>query len=302
CRGGWTGSCRRSTSRAPSSTPTRARTTTPRTIRPCRARIVSPSRSDPSRRPTPPIAGFSGGSAPLSVTVGSVADTVASKQTTSARRSSGANRSGSRGRSTPKRTAAKRSAPSRGSTRRAQPPRPGVGALFDGPGHDVEGLLLILVGIVTALGVYAGAAGPLGSALASLSAGLVGRLDLVVPPLLVAGGVLVVIGPRRADVDLTGEPDDPSSGRGAVDPHERHVARIRRGIGIGLAILTLLGFLDLASGAGLTVEADGLDAFAAAGGLVGAAVAGVFEAVVGSGGAVAVLVVLAVLAASLMTG
>ncbi|HMX65574.1 MAG TPA: hypothetical protein PKX25_08345, partial [Microthrixaceae bacterium] len=117
-----------------------------------------------------------------------MADTVASKQTTSARRSSGANRSGSRGRSTPKRTAAKRSTPNRGSTRRAQPPRPGVGVLFDGHGHDVAGLLLILVGIVTALGVYAGAAGPLGSALASLSAGLVGRLDLVVPPLLVAGG------------------------------------------------------------------------------------------------------------------
>ena len=231
-----------------------------------------------------------------------MADTVASKQTTSARRSSGANRSGSRGRSTPKRTAAKRSTPNRGSTRRAQPPRPGVGVLFDGHGHDVAGLLLILVGIVTALGVYAGAAGPLGSALASLSAGLVGRLDLVVPPLLVAGGVLVVIGPRRADVDLTGESGDTASGRGAVDPHERHVARIRRGIGIGLAILTLLGFLDLASGAGLTVEADGLDAFAAAGGLLGAAVAGVFEAVVGSGGAVAVLVVLAVLSASLMTG
>jgi S-DNA-T family DNA segregation ATPase FtsK/SpoIIIE len=252
------------------------------------------------------------GSAPLSVTVGSVTGTVASKQTTPTRRkSSGTSRSSSsRSRSTTTRGSTSRSSSGRKGrgtgSRREAPVRsgPGLGVLFDGHGHDIVGLVLVLVGVVAAIGVYAGAAGPFGSGLATLAAGLVGRLDVLLPPALVAGGVVVIVGPRRSDVDLTDHLDvapdeyDPDQ----VDPHERHVARLRRVVGGVLGTLTVLGLLDVALGQDVSVELDGLDAFAEAGGLVGAGVAGVFERVVGRFGALAVLVVLALLSASLLSG
>ncbi len=177
--------------------------------------------------------------------------------------------------------------------------------LFDGHGHDIAGLVLVLVGIVAAIGVYAGAAGPLGSGLASLSAGLVGRFDILVPPALIALGAFVIVGPRRSAVDLTVEhhdiaPDEFDSG--ALDPHERRVVRSRRTVGAVLGVLVALGLLDVAMGDGLDIDTGGLDAFAQAGGLVGAGVAGAFELVVGRWGALAVLIVLAVLAATLLTG
>ncbi len=163
----------------------------------------------------------------------------------------------------------------------------------------------MLVGVVAAIGIYAGAAGPFGAGLASLAAGLLGRLDVLLPPALVVAGVLVIVGPRRADVDLTLDHQDIAPDEydaDALDPHERHVALLRRVVGGVLAVLTVLGLLDVALGQDRGVEADGLDAFAEAGGLVGAGVAGAFEQFVGRWGALAVLVVLAVLSASLLTG
>jgi S-DNA-T family DNA segregation ATPase FtsK/SpoIIIE len=234
-----------------------------------------------------------------------VAGTVASKQKTATRRRSGTDRSGrarSTSRSTP-RASRSRSGASR-SRSTAAAPSPGIGVLFDGHGHDVAGLLVVLLGVLAAIGIYAGAAGPLGSGVASLAAGLVGRLDVLVPPALVAAGVVVIIGPRRADVDLTDHldvaPDEYDDA--TFDPHERHVARLRRAVGGVLATVTVLGLLDVALGEGRSVDLDGFDAFAEAGGLIGAGVAGVVERLVGRWGALAVLVVLAVLAASLLSG
>ena len=181
----------------------------------------------------------------------------------------------------------------------AEPTRSPFSVLFDGHGHDVIGLVLVLVGIVSAIGIYAGAAGPLGAGLAALAAGLVGRLDVVVPPALVAVGVLVIIGPRRNEVDLTDPAEFDEAG---FDVHEAHAARVRRWIGGVLAAVTAVGLLDVAFGQGLSVDADGMDAYANAGGLVGAGVSGLFESVVGMWGALAVLAVMAVLAGSLLTG
>ena len=130
----------------------------------------------------------------------------------------------------------------------------------------------MLVGVVAAIGIYAGAAGPFGAGLASLAAGLLGRLDVLLPPALVVAGVLVIVGPRRADVDLTLDHQDIAPDEydaDALDPHERHVALLRRVVGGVLAVLTVLGLLDVALGQDRGVEADGLDAFAEAGGLVG---------------------------------
>ena len=227
--------------------------------------------------------------------------TVATRQTSRKRPSSARAKSSSSSRSTAKRSTAKRSTAKRTPVKRAAAPA-GPGPLhrvLDGHGHDVWGLVLLLLAVVAGLGTYAGAAGPLGSALASASAALVGRLDVFVPVALVVGGVLLIRGPRRADVDLTD----------AVDPDETWeqepaaaASPLRRAVGGVLLAVVVLGILDVFLGEQLTVDRDGLDAFADAGGLVGAAAAGGLGRFLGRWGALAVLVVVGVLAVSLLTG
>ncbi len=73
-------------------------------------------------------------------------------------------------------------------------------------------------------------------------------------------------------------------------------------MGAGLALLVVTGVLDVFLGEGATIAEDGVDAFADAGGLLGAAVGGALARFLGRWGALTVLVVLGVLAVSLLTG
>jgi S-DNA-T family DNA segregation ATPase FtsK/SpoIIIE len=225
---------------------------------------------------------------------------VATKQRTSARKPASSRKKGSssasRKRSTSS-TGRSRSATSSRSTAARTGPSP-LRQLFDGHGHDVWGLVLIVLAVLSGLGVYGFAGGPVGSGLAAGIAGLVGRLDVLVPPALVAGGVLLIRGPRRiAPVDLTEateEDEQPGS-------ELRHPALLRA-MGAGLALLVVTGVLDVFLGEGATIAEDGVDAFADAGGLLGAAVGGALARFLGRWGALTVLVVLGVLAVSLLTG
>ena len=160
--------------------------------------------------------------------------------------------------------------------------------------------MLLLAAIVSGLGIYAGAAGPVGGALAAAASGLVGRLDVLVPLGLAAGGVLLIRGPRSAAVDLTDPAEDPDATweQDAVTGG----SRLRRAVGAVLAVVVVLGVLDVFLGEQRTVERDGLDAFADAGGLLGAGAAGALGRFLGRWGALAVLVVLGILAVSLLTG
>jgi S-DNA-T family DNA segregation ATPase FtsK/SpoIIIE len=156
--------------------------------------------------------------------------------------------------------------------------------------------------VLAALGIYASAAGPVGEGVAALVGALLGRLAAAVPLALVAGGVALLRGPRHdAELDLT--VDDPDA-TAVVELPEGSVAgsSLRRGVGAALGVVVIAGVLDVFGGEGLSVEADGLDAFAGAGGLLGAGVAGGLAALVGRWGALAVLVGLAVLAVSLVSG
>ncbi|MBS1837243.1 MAG: DNA translocase FtsK 4TM domain-containing protein, partial [Actinobacteria bacterium] len=233
---------------------------------------------------------------------------MATKQKTASRRSPATPRKSSSGRSrSSARDAATRSgaaATSRSTRSRSTESGPGpIASLLEGHGHDVIGLVLVVVGVVAAIGIYAGAAGPLGTALAALASSLFGHLDLLVPPALVAGGVLVIVGPRHRHVDLTEDSgvdvEDPDRVGAPAAPE--HV-RLRRVLGSVLGVLALGGLLHVVGGQGRSIESGGLGAYSDAGGLLGAGVAGAFERVVGRWGALAVLVVLAVLAASLLSG
>ncbi len=249
----------------------------------------------------------------MSGTLSSVVSTVASKQSTASRRTSTSKRSsgarrgssksstGSRGRSST------RSSPGSGASRSSasrRQERRGFGVVFDGHGHDLAGLALVLIGIVAAIGVYTGSAGVLGAGLAAIAAGSFGRLDVLLPPVLIAAGVLVIVGPRRTELDLTRDHREvaPDEYDGTVDPHDRRVISARRIVGTVLALLTGLGLLHVAFGQEADVATDGLDAYSGAGGLVGAGTGGIFERFIGRWGALAALVVLGVLSASLLTG
>ncbi len=115
-------------------------------------------------------------------------------------RSSGATRSGA-GR-TPK-TSGRPASSGRGS---GPTPEPGSGLVanavrqaFDGHGHDVSGLLLIALGVLSGLGIYGDWAGPVGAGLATAAHALVGGLAYLAPPALVVLGVVLVRGPRGGD-------------------------------------------------------------------------------------------------------
>jgi DNA segregation ATPase FtsK/SpoIIIE, S-DNA-T family len=226
---------------------------------------------------------------------------VATRQRTTAKKSSKKAPS-SRSSSAKSRSGSSRSTSGKGSAkaRASADPSP-FRLLFDGHGHDVWGLGLILLAVLSALGIYLGAAGPVGSGLAAGAATVVGSLDVLVPIALAAAGVLLIRGPRRAAVDLSedaGAEADEVAGAGAA-PHGSPVLRVA---GAVLALVVVAGILDVFRGEGLTVSRDGIDAYAGAGGLIGAGAAGALARLLGRWGALAVLVGLGVVAVSLLTG
>ena len=91
--------------------------------------------------------------------------------------------------------------PSPGPRRHDRRPRsvPGVRQAFDGHGHDAWGLVAIVTGVVAGLGIYSHLAGPVGQALADGIGAVVGVVSWLVPPALIALGVLLVRGPRTEE-------------------------------------------------------------------------------------------------------
>ena len=143
-----------------------------------------------------------------------------------------------------------------------------VGQIFSDQRRDVWGIVLLLAAVITGLGIYLAAAGPVGSGLTTFALGTFGLAGYLLPPVLAAFGVLLVIGRPGPEVG-------------------------RVAFGSGLAGLALLG------GAHLVVDVpgpgEGVEALAAGGGLIGWAVAAPLDAALSRAGAWAVLVALALL-------
>jgi DNA segregation ATPase FtsK/SpoIIIE, S-DNA-T family len=113
--------------------------------------------------------------------------------------------------------------------------------------EDVVGLGLLLLAVLTALGMYADAAGPIGAFLGAVWRGLFGVFGFGIPPLLAVFGVLVVIDRPNAEV-----------GRIAV--------------GTSLVLVGLLGAWHLVAGAPAPADPDGIRGLWPAGGLAGFAI------------------------------
>ena len=143
-----------------------------------------------------------------------------------------------------------------------------IGQIFSDQRRDVWGIVLLLAAVITGLGIYLAAAGPVGAALTTFALGTFGLAGYLLPPVLAAFGVLLVIGRPGPEVG-------------------------RVAFGTGLSGLALLG------GAHLVVDVpgpgEGVEALAAGGGLIGWVVAAPLDAALSRAGAWAVLVALALL-------
>ncbi|MFZ4516769.1 MAG: DNA translocase FtsK [Microthrixaceae bacterium] len=233
---------------------------------------------------------------------GSKARSSASRSTASRGTSRGGSRAGST-RSGAK-GSSRRAAPARRSRARAPEPSPFLGGVFEGRGREIGGVLLLLAAALVALGVWAGSAGPVGAGLDALTRALVGLLAVVVPVALAALGLVLLVAPHRGPVvDLA---EGTGTAAGPADPTTqmpaRHGSVAGRVVGGVLAFGVVVGMLHLFAADRASVEADGLDAYAGAGGLLGAGVGGGLAQVLGKWGAFAVLLAVAVLAVSLLSG
>jgi S-DNA-T family DNA segregation ATPase FtsK/SpoIIIE len=197
----------------------------------------------------PPRASVAGGAA------GTVVGTVA---TTQRPRSGGS-----------KRPAAKRAPSKRAPAKKRSAPEPTIpdrllralGSALAGHARELTGLLLACVGIVAGMGVYADAAGPIGSALDTAFGTTVGWARLVMPVVLTAGGVLLVRGRRGPKPDADGVITEPEP-----------LATAHLWVGGVLVALAAAGLLHLAGGRP-PLDASTHD-LAHAGGLLGLAIAG----------------------------
>ena len=136
-----------------------------------------------------------------------------------------------------------------------------VAAALDGHWHDVVGLLLIGVAVVTGLGIYADGAGPVGRALDDGIGTLVGWGRLLAPVALLACGISLIRGTDEEDPDV----------------------RAHLWVGGLMVAVAACGLLHLAGGQpGLDAPTDDL---VKAGGLLGVAAGGPLAAGVAPWGA-----------------
>src|SRR4051812_27784977 len=144
---------------------------------------------------------------------------------------------------------------------------------------DAAAIAAAVAGVLTALGVYTTAAGPLGHGLDVALGAALGRGRLLIP--LACFSVTAALLLRRNE-----------------EESERHGLRV--GIGIALVVVAVTGLWHL--GAGQPTTLDGLKDIERAGGVLGALTGGSIAALAGVVGATIILVGLTVLGLLLVTG
>jgi DNA segregation ATPase FtsK/SpoIIIE, S-DNA-T family len=159
-------------------------------------------------------------------------------------------------------------------TRTSSDGRSGDGGLLGAVRRDLGGLALVLTGVLAGLGIYADAAGPVGSFLEAVALGLLGLLGYVLPVALAWFGLLVMIGRPSPEIG-------------------------RIGVGTALLVVGLLTVLHLVGGA--PHPEDGVRGLWSAGGLLGWAIAAPLTAAVSVWGTVAVAVAVLALGGLIVT-
>jgi S-DNA-T family DNA segregation ATPase FtsK/SpoIIIE len=220
---------------------------------------------------------------------------------TAARRSpsrSGAKKKrSSRGR--PSSTRSRRAAPGPGPSAWARS-REAAGRQLEGHGQDITAIVLLVVGVLTALGLVGDAAGGVGRGLGSVAGALFGLARYVVPVVCIGLAVLcfwwrpgAVSLAAAEEADEAG--DEPVAGARAGEP-----APLRVAIGVILLAIAALGILHLAAGAP-ALDAPLHDLRNAAG-FTGALIGSPLASVAGTAGAAVIFAGLALLGALLAPG
>jgi S-DNA-T family DNA segregation ATPase FtsK/SpoIIIE len=156
-------------------------------------------------------------------------------------------------------------------------------AAVEGHAGDLAGLLCIVVGIISAMGIYFGSAGPLGRGLNAAIGTTIGGGRVLAPVALLVIGWLLLRG-RPVLYDEDGEPYE--------EEEEPLASRSHLWVGGLLLAISGCGFLHLVSGRpGLDAPTDAL---VGAGGLLGVAVAGPLAWGIAPWGAALVLTAMAV--------
>jgi S-DNA-T family DNA segregation ATPase FtsK/SpoIIIE len=114
--------------------------------------------------------------------------------------------------------------------------------VVEGRGHEFGGVALLCLGVLLAMSVYLGVAGPLGRALDAALSALIGAGRFMMPILVVAAGIAFM---KRAEV--------------------QH--RVRLTVGWSVVAISMLGLMHIVWGSGQT-EFD-VDALERAGGWIG---------------------------------
>jgi DNA segregation ATPase FtsK/SpoIIIE, S-DNA-T family len=145
---------------------------------------------------------------------------------------------------------------------------------------DVWGLVLIVAGVLAALGIFADLTGPAGRAVRDGSAAALGWGRALLPVALIGVGAVLV----------RGRPRPPPGGK-------RDSAPVAMALGFGLLAMSMCGLLHLARGEG----EGGSRRLDDAGGLLGAGMAGPLRSGLATWGAGIVLVTLAAVAVLILT-
>lgn len=167
--------------------------------------------------------------------------------------------------------------------RKSAPLSRAVGRAFDGHGADVAGLACIVAGIVAALGVYGDFAGPVGDGLDWLAGAAVGVAKYALSPALIVLGIVLVVGPNRADESGTSGDDQ----------------LVRVAVGSVLMAASVATLLHI--GRGTPAWADGMDQISDAGGIVGYLLGAPLHAVLADVGAVLVALALGLVGFLILT-
>jgi S-DNA-T family DNA segregation ATPase FtsK/SpoIIIE len=150
---------------------------------------------------------------------------------------------------------------------------------FDGHGHDVWGIVFVLAGLVSALGIYFDNAGALGSAIDDLTGWFLGLLRVFVPVGLVLAGYRLM------------------RGRGA---HARESESVGTTAGAFITLASLAAFSHLFGGRP-TLD-QGAKALGGAGGIFGLAIGEPLRSVASIYGAVLILLAVGLIGGVLFTG
>jgi S-DNA-T family DNA segregation ATPase FtsK/SpoIIIE len=150
-----------------------------------------------------------------------------------------------------------------------------------GHGADFAGIVLIVLGVVAGMGVYADAGGPVGRGTADLVGFVVGAARIIMPVLLIVLGALLV---RGAPLPEDADPDDPTLVD--VDPAAAEHPFARNVFGGVLIAVAGLGLLHVLRDA--PSFSEGADAMADSAGYLGGAIGAPVRAAISSIGAVIV--------------